>query len=300
MLRAAALAGGTGSVKKAEALAWTFDCVCLMQSDIVGFTKLGARLTPEALCGMLHNLFSDFDEICDEVGVYKIETIGDAYLASTGCIPHSHASPQEDALRVARLAVELQEHCKHFQAPDGSFLQMRIGLVTGPAMGGVVGASMLRYHLFGPLTQEVTCYEQAAPPGKILCSSDFRDALLGLRSGGGGGGGGGGGMEGGDTGTADNSWSGVTASPRGGGGGSHGGYSFNDELDEEVRTGWMGVLSPCTGGVRGGFSWLACLLAFLRSPVHSHPCLPLPPTRTLSLFCADRCLLSLSWWRRPP
>ena len=33
-----------------------------MQSDIVGFTKLGSRVSPEALCGMLHNLFSDFDE----------------------------------------------------------------------------------------------------------------------------------------------------------------------------------------------------------------------------------------------
>ena len=46
-----------------------------MQSDIVGFTKLGSRVSPEDLCGMLHNLFSDFDEMCDEFLTYKIETI---------------------------------------------------------------------------------------------------------------------------------------------------------------------------------------------------------------------------------
>ena len=37
--------------------------------------RLGSRITPEALCGMLHSLFSDFDEICEQHGVYKIETI---------------------------------------------------------------------------------------------------------------------------------------------------------------------------------------------------------------------------------
>ena len=47
---------------------------------------------------MLHNLFSDFDAICDEMNVYKIETIGDAYLASTGCIPHARLSVQDDAM----------------------------------------------------------------------------------------------------------------------------------------------------------------------------------------------------------
>ena len=59
---------------------------------------MGARVSPEALCGMLHNLFSDFDAICDEMNVYKIETIGDAYLAATGCIPHARLSAQDDAM----------------------------------------------------------------------------------------------------------------------------------------------------------------------------------------------------------
>ena len=68
---------------------------------------------------------------------------------------------------------------RSFTAPDGSTLVMRVGIVTGPATGGVVGASMLRYHLFGRVTQEVTCFEQAAPHGGTLVSAEFRDALLG-------------------------------------------------------------------------------------------------------------------------
>ena len=53
-------------------LAWRFDAVCVLQSDIVGFTKLGSRATPEQLCRMLHELFSAFDEMSNVFGVYKI------------------------------------------------------------------------------------------------------------------------------------------------------------------------------------------------------------------------------------
>lgn len=91
----------------------------------------------------------------------------------------SGQSTRDDARRIARLAVVMQQHCASYIAPDGSPLQMRIGLVTGPALGGVVGASMLRYHVFGGVTSEVTCYEQSAPHGGILCSGGFRNALEG-------------------------------------------------------------------------------------------------------------------------
>ena len=36
---------------------------------------------------------------------------GDAYLASTGCIPHTHESDWENAERLARFALALQSHC---------------------------------------------------------------------------------------------------------------------------------------------------------------------------------------------
>ena len=45
---------------------------------------------------------------------------------------------------LTQVAIAMQAHCERFRAPDGSLLQMRIGLVTGPAVGGVLGASMLR------------------------------------------------------------------------------------------------------------------------------------------------------------
>ena len=59
----------------ADIVAWSFDPACLLQSDIVAFTALGSRISPEDLCGFLHDLFSRFDAIAQRLGVHKIETV---------------------------------------------------------------------------------------------------------------------------------------------------------------------------------------------------------------------------------
>ena len=60
----------------AEVAAWKFDCACVLQSDIVGFTALGSRVTPLQLCSFLHDLFSRFDDLATRLGIHKIETVG--------------------------------------------------------------------------------------------------------------------------------------------------------------------------------------------------------------------------------
>ena len=73
------------------------------------------------------------------------ETIGDAYLAATGCMPQSAVSPPESAARRAHMALDMQALCESYTAPDGSTLRMRVGIHAGPAVAGIVGLSMLRY-----------------------------------------------------------------------------------------------------------------------------------------------------------
>ena len=52
---------------------------------------------------------------------------------------------QENASRLARFALEMQRACAEVVAPDGSPVVMRIGLHSGPVVGGIVGGNMLRY-----------------------------------------------------------------------------------------------------------------------------------------------------------
>lgn len=89
------------------------------------------------------------------------------------------ASLAENARRVALLALAMQRACAGFAVPGGGRLQMRIGLHVGPAVGGVVGVSMLRYHLFGSLCEEVTLLEQTCEPGQVHVSRGFVAALGG-------------------------------------------------------------------------------------------------------------------------
>ena len=162
-----------------DILAWEFDNVCVLQSDISGFTALGARISPQALCSFLHMLFSHFDDLASRFGVNKIETVGDAFIAATGCIPGDTRTLAENATALVNMANKMQLLCAQIRAPDDTAILMRIGLHCGPLVGGVVGGHMLRYHLFGSTMDVVTQLEQACAPGQILISNAFALALRG-------------------------------------------------------------------------------------------------------------------------
>ena len=86
----------------------------------------------------------------------------DAYIAAAGCVAGEGGTLEENAHALTCLALEMQKLCATLQAPDGTQVVMRIGLHCGPLVGGVVGGSMLRYHLFGPAMDAVTQARRAA------------------------------------------------------------------------------------------------------------------------------------------
>lgn len=124
-----------------------FEEVSIYFSDIVGFTALAARSTPVQVVDLLNDLYTTFDAAIEQYRVYKVETIGDAYMV-VGGLP---TRARDHAESVATMALHLLHLAGRFRVrhlPDTP-LHLRIGLHSGPCCAGVVGLTMPRYCLFG-------------------------------------------------------------------------------------------------------------------------------------------------------
>jgi class 3 adenylate cyclase len=141
--------------------------VSVLFSDLVGFTETSSRLEPQVLVGELNALFSRFDSLCEEAGVEKIKTIGDAYLA-VGGLPGGRAN---HVPAIAELALGILEVVR-----DTTW-RIRIGLHAGPAVAGVIGTRKFVYDVWGDTVNVASRLESTSEPNRIHVSEAVAGAL---------------------------------------------------------------------------------------------------------------------------
>jgi adenylate cyclase len=154
-------------------IAQSFPEVTILFADLVGFTQLSQNISPQELIELLNQIFSSFDQLCDQYHLEKIKTIGDAYMVAGG-IP----IPKVDhALAIADLALAMQEKITELNQIHNTALSIRIGINTGNAIAGVIGKKKFSYDLWGDAVNTASRMESHGIPGTIQVTQNTYNKL---------------------------------------------------------------------------------------------------------------------------
>jgi len=140
--------------------------VTVIFADIADFTPLSERLGPKAMVLLLNGLFRKLDQAAASLGVEKIETTGDGYLAVAGA-----PEPLDDHPgAAARFASAIVQAARTTPISESEHVQIRVGVHTGPVFGGVVGESRFHYQIFGETVNVASRIQDESLCGRVLVS----------------------------------------------------------------------------------------------------------------------------------
>lgn len=154
-------------LKSGETVADSFSDISVIFVDIVGFSILARTMTASLLVRMLNRFFLIADECANRHGIEKVKTIGDAYLAVAG----GTASAGHGALAAIAFSQDLIDKMKIVAEESGIDVKLRIGIHSGPVVGGVVGSSRLAYDYWGDTMNVASRIEGVAEANGIAVSA---------------------------------------------------------------------------------------------------------------------------------
>ncbi|WP_344375312.1 adenylate/guanylate cyclase domain-containing protein [Agromyces tropicus] len=149
-----------------------YESVGVLVADIVDFTSLSDSLSADDLVHDLNDLLREFDALAARLGVTKVKTIGDAYLAISG---GPDGGP--DLAALADLALGMRSIAAGRAIGGRRGIRLRIGLDTGPVVAGVIGDSRFLWDVYGATVNSASRMQTTAPPDVIQVTDRIADAL---------------------------------------------------------------------------------------------------------------------------
>jgi class 3 adenylate cyclase len=129
---------------------------------------------------LLETVYRAFDQIARKRNVFKIETIGDSYVAVTG-LPDPNPNHAVVMCRFARDCLHkmntLTSRLEEVLGPGTGELTMRFGLNSGPVTAGVLRGEKSRFQLFGDTVNTAARMESNGMKNRIQLSQSTADEL---------------------------------------------------------------------------------------------------------------------------
>ena len=155
-----------------DRIAEAYPDTTILFADLAGFTPWARRTDPAQVVSFLDRLFSRFDDLAAEHGVDKIKTVGDAYMAVAGAL-----EPRADHAAAAVRLAEAMLRAMREMPPTDDDLGLRIGVASGPVVGGVIGRQRILFDLWGDTVNVASRLQSTGLAGRIHVSQSTRDLL---------------------------------------------------------------------------------------------------------------------------
>ena len=150
-----------------------FEQATVLFSDLVRFTQISAHMPAQEVVRNLNLIFREFDDIASRLGVEKVKTIGDAYLAVAGVPESSNNHTQA----LADMALAMLDSLEQVNSELSQPFEMRIGLYTGPIAAGIIGKHRFTYDIWGDTVNMANRFESYSLPNRIHIPESIAEIL---------------------------------------------------------------------------------------------------------------------------
>ncbi len=156
-----------------QGIADGFAEVTVAFADIVGFTAFTSDMAPHDVVTLLNGLFTRFDAAAQEIGIEKIKTVGDAYMAVCG-LPNPVPNHAE---RMVRMAIRMVHISREHALEHKVGMRLRVGVNSGPVVAGVIGKSKYIYDLWGDTVNLASRMESGGVPDSVQVTRSVYEQL---------------------------------------------------------------------------------------------------------------------------
>ena len=175
--------------------------VSIMFAELEGFIDFSAQVEPREVIQYLNTLFFEFDGLCDQYDVYKVETFADRYIAVVGVVtgetlkedgnfsmctnivdtlenPSIRDASVSNTKQMLEFAKAIILGSRDVEVPKSKTRPvLRVGIHTGSCMSGIVGTKNFRFTLFGDTMNTAARMEQHSLPGCVHTTQDVVDLV---------------------------------------------------------------------------------------------------------------------------